>query len=134
LTDEYCPAEFSQDITDKLQKAAWQVFDALMLDVYGRMDFIVDGGGEIWCLEGNTLPGLTPISLLPQEAVAAGLSYEDLCESINRAFAEEIRGGKTMGMKPRRGNDCPRDKRGVYRRRGLKKTCIFGVVRENRGF
>ena len=46
------------------------------------MDFIVDGGGVVWCLEANTLPGLTPVSLFPQEAAAAGLSYEDMCQAI----------------------------------------------------
>ncbi len=82
LTDEYCPAELPPDITEKLQRTAERVFEILMFDVYGRMDFIVDEAGDVWCLEGNTLPGLTPVSLLPQEAAAAGLSYEDLCEAI----------------------------------------------------
>lgn len=84
LTDEFCPADFPQDITEKLQKAAEKVFRVLKLDVYARMDFIVDGKDGIWCLEANTLPGLTPISLLPQEAAAAGMSYDDLCEAIIR--------------------------------------------------
>jgi D-alanine-D-alanine ligase len=88
LTDEYCPAELPSDITEKLQRTAERVFEILMFDVYGRMDFIVDEAGDVWCLEGNTLPGLTPISLLPQEAAAAGLSYEDLCEAI---IAESFR-------------------------------------------
>ena len=82
LADEYCPADLPSDITEKLQRAAEQVYTALMFDVYGRMDFIVDDKGGVWCLEGNTLPGLTPTSLLPQEAAAVGLSYEDLCETI----------------------------------------------------
>ena len=68
--------------TEGLQLMAVKVFDALMLDVYGRMDFIVDKSGNIWCLEANTLPGMTPTSLLPQEAAEVGLSYEDLCEAI----------------------------------------------------
>ena len=54
----------------------------MKLDVYARMDFIVDAAGETWCLEANTLPGLTAISLLPQEAAAEGISYENLCELI----------------------------------------------------
>ena len=81
LTDEYCPADLPADITEKLQRTAERVFETLLFDVYGRMDFIVSDG-EVWCLEGNTLPGLTPLSLLPQEAAAAGISYEDLCEAI----------------------------------------------------
>lgn len=82
LTDEYCPADFPPEITEKLQRTAEHVYEVLMFDVYGRMDFIVDASGEVWCLEGNTLPGLTPTSLLPQEAAAVGISYDDLCEAI----------------------------------------------------
>ena len=84
LTDEFCPADLPAEITDKLQRTAERVCEVLMFDVYGRMDFIVDADGEVWCLEGNTLPGLTPISLFPQEAAAAGLSYEDMVEEIIR--------------------------------------------------
>lgn len=82
MTDEYCPADLPADITEKLQNAALQVFDALMLDVYARLDFIVDESGTPYCLEANTLPGMTPISLLPQEAAADGMSFEKLCEVI----------------------------------------------------
>lgn len=80
--DEFCPADLPEDITKKLQRAAEKVYAALRFDVYGRMDFIVDQAGEVWCLEGNTLPGLTPTSLLPQEAAAAGISYDELCQKI----------------------------------------------------
>jgi D-alanine-D-alanine ligase len=82
LTDEYCPADLPDEITERLQRAAERVYEALCFEVYGRMDFIVDEQGEVWCLEGNTLPGLTPTSLLPQEAAAAGISYDMLCQMI----------------------------------------------------
>ncbi len=82
LTDEICPAHLPPEITEKLMRAAERVFQSLMFDVYGRMDFIVDEAGEVWCLEGNTLPGLTPTSLLPQEAAAVGISYDALCQTI----------------------------------------------------
>lgn len=82
MTDEFCPADLPSELTEKLQRAAERVFEVLLLNVYARMDFIVDGDGLVWCLEGNTLPGLTPLSLLPQEAAAVGISYEDLCETI----------------------------------------------------
>ena len=84
LTDEFCPADLPENVTEQLKRAAEKVFEALMFDVYGRMDFIVAENGEIYCLEGNTLPGLTPLSLLPQEAAAEGISYEELCETIIR--------------------------------------------------
>ncbi len=82
LTDDYCPADLPLEITKKLQRTAERVFEVLMFQVYGRMDFIVDDQGEVWCLEGNTLPGLTPASLLPQEAAAVGISYDQLCGMI----------------------------------------------------
>ena len=53
------------------------------MDQYGS-DFIsiVDDDGKIWCLEANTLPGLTPASLMPKEAAAAGIAYDDFCAMI----------------------------------------------------
>jgi D-alanine-D-alanine ligase len=56
LTDEYCPADLPDDITEKLKRGAEAVFKALLLDVYARMDFIVDAKGDVYCLEANTLP------------------------------------------------------------------------------
>lgn len=82
LTDEYCPADLPAEISEKLMRAAENVYHALMLDVYCRIDFIVDEKGDVYCLEANTLPGMTPLSLLPQEAAAAGIGYEALCEAI----------------------------------------------------
>lgn len=82
MTDEYCPADLSDMLTQRLQDAALDVFRALRLDVYARMDFIVDEFDRIWCLEANTLPGITPESLMPKEAAAAGMSYGDFCELI----------------------------------------------------
>jgi D-alanine-D-alanine ligase len=81
-TIEICPADFSGEVTRKLRSAAEKTYKALKVQVYGRMDFIVDENGDPWCLEGNTLPGMTNTSLLPQEAAADGISYEDLCELI----------------------------------------------------
>ena len=82
MTDEYCPADIPEETAKLLQKAAVKVFDALQLEVYARMDFIVDADGKAWCLEANTLPGLTPASLMPKEAAAAGIAYDDFCELI----------------------------------------------------
>lgn len=82
LTDEYCPADLPAEITEKLMCAAEAVYHALMMEVYCRIDFIVDEKGDVYCLEANTLPGMTPLSLLPQEAAAAGIGYEALCEAI----------------------------------------------------
>lgn len=56
--------------------------NALGLKAYSRSDYIVDETGEIYFLEINTLPGMTPTSLMPQEAAAAGVSYNELCQRI----------------------------------------------------
>ncbi len=79
-TDEICPAKISAELTEKIQEAAKKAFHALRLKVYARMDFIVDEKGDIYCLEANTLPGMTPTSLIPQEAAAEGIDYEALCQ------------------------------------------------------
>lgn len=79
---ETCPAELTGEKTAELQKYAEKAFDALRLKSYARMDFRMNARGEFFCLEANTLPGMTPTSLLPQEAAAVGISYGELCERI----------------------------------------------------
>lgn len=88
-TVETCPAELTAEQTERMQRIAERVFAALRLKNYARMDFMMDGEGAMYCLEANTLPGMTPLSLLPQEAAALGITYEELCEKIlNMAFAD----------------------------------------------
>lgn len=62
---------------------------ALGLSVYSRTDFILDKEGRAWCLEVNTLPGMTPNSLIPKAAAVAGISYGELCEKIVRLSLAE---------------------------------------------
>lgn len=82
-TIETCPAELSEELTRKMQHYAEMVFEALGMRSYARMDFMLDTKTEeMYCLEANTLPGMTPTSLLPQEAAALGMSFEDLCEKL----------------------------------------------------
>lgn len=81
-TVETCPAVLSDDITKKMQQIAKAVFKALRIKTYARMDFILNESNEIFCLEANTLPGMTPMSLLPQEAKVIGMNFEALCEKI----------------------------------------------------
>ena len=81
-TVETCPAELSEDKSEEMQKIAEKVFKILRLKSYARMDFMMGDKGDIYCLEANTLPGMTPTSLLPQEAAAVGVSFEELCEKI----------------------------------------------------
>ena len=79
---ETCPADIDEETDKKLRDAAAEAYEALHLESYARIDFLLDKGGFTYCLEANTLPGMTPISLLPQEAAAEGVSYPDLCEKI----------------------------------------------------
>lgn len=82
LSKEVCPADLDAQQTKKLGDYAVAVHEALRLGSYSRVDFILAGDGEFYCLEANTLPGMTPTSLLPQEAAQTGLSYADLCDKI----------------------------------------------------
>lgn len=82
LTNEICPADIPEDIADELKKTAFKVHKILHLKFYSRIDFIVDYENNVYFLEANSLPGMTPTSLLPQEAAAIGISYEDLCNRI----------------------------------------------------
>ena len=82
MTNEYCPADIPADIAERMQRAALEIYSALGLKVYARMDFIFDKNGRIWALEANTLPGLTPASLMPKEAAAAGIPYDRFCGMI----------------------------------------------------
>jgi len=81
LITEICPAELPVEVTAEVQDISLRVFRALGLEVYARMDFIYDGR-DFYCLEANTLPGMTPTSHLPQEAKAMGISYPELCMRI----------------------------------------------------
>ena len=79
---ETCPADLSKELTEKMQKMAEDVFKALHLNSYSRMDILMNEKNEMYCLEANTLPGMTPTSLVPQEAAAIGMNYTELCEKI----------------------------------------------------
>jgi D-alanine-D-alanine ligase len=81
-TIETCPAKLNKAQTEKMQKLAEQAAEAIGLDTYSRMDFLMDEDDRMYCLEANTLPGMTPTSLIPQEAAALGISYNELCEQL----------------------------------------------------
>ena len=82
-TEEICPAQIGPEATARVQRLAERAFSALMLDAYCRCDFLWDtAADEFYCLEANSLPGMTPTSLIPQMAAAQGMSYGALCEKI----------------------------------------------------
>lgn len=81
-TIETCPAPLNGDQTRKMKRYAEEGYRALFLQGYGRLDFMMRENGDIFCLEANTLPGMTPTSLIPQEAAALGIGFPELCEKL----------------------------------------------------
>jgi len=81
MTDYLCPAPISGELTAQAQLFAFRAFRVLKLGGYARIDFIL-ARDELFCLEANTLPGMTATSLLPKAAIESGLSFPDLCERI----------------------------------------------------
>ena len=79
---ETCPADLPEEISAKMQHYAQEVARVLGLTTYSRTDVLLDENSELYCLEVNTLPGMTPTSLLPQEAAAVGMDFVELCEKI----------------------------------------------------
>ena len=79
---ETCPADIPDEIAKEMQHYAEEAMVAMGLTTYARMDFMLRENGEMFCLEANTLPGMTPTSLLPQEANVIGINYNELCEKI----------------------------------------------------
>jgi len=81
-TVEICPTPIDPEIEKRLGETALTVHNGIGLRGYSRSDYIVTESGEIYFLEINTLPGMTPTSLMPQEAAAAGVGYHALCQKI----------------------------------------------------
>jgi D-alanine-D-alanine ligase len=79
---EEFPAKLSAEATAEVQRLALVAFRALKLDGYARIDFRMTEQGEFYCLEANTLPGMTALSLLPQAAAVAGIDFAGLCQRI----------------------------------------------------
>jgi len=84
MASEEFPAKLSKEATEKVQQQALLAFKALKLRGYARIDFRLTTEGEFYCLEANTLPGMTELSLIPQGAAAMGIAFPELCERIVR--------------------------------------------------
>lgn len=82
---EIFPADLPPEISARTQELAVRAHRALKLGSYSRIDFRMDAQGDIWCLEANSLPGMTAASLLPQAARAAGIGFSALVERICKA-------------------------------------------------
>ena len=92
--EEICPAPIPAQWEARLAQAALTVFHSLGLSGCARAELIVTEDGTPWFLEINTLPGMTPTSLLPQEAAAVGIDYAALCQRILDASLEARRAGR----------------------------------------
>jgi D-alanine-D-alanine ligase len=79
---EEFPARLDPAVAAHIQDQARRAFRALKLRGYARIDFRLDDSGGCFCLEANTLPGMTELSLIPQAAAAAGIEFPELCERI----------------------------------------------------
>jgi D-alanine-D-alanine ligase len=86
---EICPARLDSKTTQQMQEITLKAYQVLKLNVYGRADFMLDNSGNLYCLEVNTLPGMTPNSLFPREALAIGVDFGALCEKIIEISIEE---------------------------------------------
>ncbi len=100
LAVETAPALIPDALADALRAQALAVHRLLRMEHFSRVDFMLDEGGKVWCLEANALPGLTANSLLPKAGRAAGMEFPALCERICRL-------GRDAGARRWWGSDGP---------------------------
>ena len=85
MAKEVFPADLSAEMTSAVQRLAERAYVALKLRGCARIDFRLTPEGEFFCLEANTLPGMTALSLVPQSAAAAGVSFVEFCDRLVQA-------------------------------------------------
>lgn len=81
-SEYFCPARLDEETTRRVQEAALAAHRSLGLEVYSRVDVLLDAAGNPYVLEVNTIPGMTETSLLPKGAAAVGVNFAQLCERI----------------------------------------------------
>jgi D-alanine-D-alanine ligase len=81
-TEYFCPARIPDDVAAKVREHAAAAHRAVGRTVYSRIDFLLEESGAPWCLEINTIPGMTATSLLPKAAAAVGITFPELCRRI----------------------------------------------------
>ena len=84
MTEHLCPAPFPEEVTTRIQSVGQRAFEVIGARDYARVDVMVSEDGAPFILEINTLPGMTPLSLLPEAAAAAGISFDELCLQMVR--------------------------------------------------
>lgn len=78
-----CPADLDEDTAEAVQEAALAAHCALGIEIYSRVDVLLDSQNRPFVLEANTIPGMTETSLLPKSAAAAGIPFDQLCKTIS---------------------------------------------------
>ncbi|MFI5144355.1 MAG: D-alanine--D-alanine ligase [Ignavibacteria bacterium] len=81
-TEYICPAELPAELSGEIRSRALAAHNSLMCKAYSRVDFRLNPKNEFYCLEVNTLPGMTELSLVPKAAKAVGISFSDLLNRI----------------------------------------------------
>jgi D-alanine-D-alanine ligase len=81
-SDYYCPADLDEATTSRVQQAALAAHQALGIEIYSRVDVLLDADNRPYVLEANTIPGMTATSLLPKAAAAKGIAFGELCLRI----------------------------------------------------
>ncbi len=99
---ETCPAPISEELTRRVQELALRVHTLLGLYGYSRTDFILEDNTQPVVLEVNTLPGMTPTSLFPQEAAARGHSFHDVIQILIRSGCE-----RSLSPQTQKSTQCP---------------------------
>ena len=89
MTEYFCPAELDKNLTEQIQFATKKLFDVCNCSGFARVDFRLQDDGKFYCLEINTIPGMTATSLVPKAAKATGIEFPELCEMICRLTLEE---------------------------------------------
>ncbi len=82
LTDYKCPAEIDNRLELKIMRDTEKLFQTLGCGIYSRADYILDKNGDYYFLEMNTLPGMTPTSLMPKSMKSGGMEFEQLIKNI----------------------------------------------------
>lgn len=77
-----CPADLDLETTMAVQAAAVAAHHSLGIEIYSRVDVLLDLENRPYVLEANTIPGMTETSLLPKAATAAGIPFPELCKTI----------------------------------------------------
>ena len=102
MSEEIFPADLPADVSDECRRLGVLAHEVLKLGGYSRVDFRLTVEGGLFCLEVNTLPGMTATSLMPQSAGALGIDFPELCERICRAALRKAGRDSDASSPPRR--------------------------------